>query len=361
MDRIWIPSIGDVRTLIMDEAHTYKYSVHPGADKTYYDLRDLYWWPRMKKDIAIYVGKCLTCSKVKAKHQRPLGLLQQPGIPEWKWLTKYAHFLPIHEDFKMEKLARIYINEIISRHGAAKRWHVAETLNQGKEDSISGQNEGSKQDISTDAGKIEVTSHPFVKADEINVEENEIDVVPPSVEEQNLVAESVIALVANEVDVTKGSSEEGDVIHSSGVKEQKDEIMKVTEKYMEEIVADTLETKAKDSTMEDQVAGKQESEVDAESPMKEDEPKASTDTGEDESSILKQLAGKEPNQEISVETSMEKVDAEPSKTRVDDPTVQEVVADKEHDQEVSIKERESEPSKTLADDPTNIMVSEKQE
>ncbi|GJX26665.1 hypothetical protein Tco_0232961 [Tanacetum coccineum] len=244
---------------------------------------------------------------------------------------------------------------------AAKRWHVAETLNQGKEDSISGQNEGSKQDISTDAGKIEVTSHPFVKADEINVEENEIDVVPPSVEEQNLVAESVIALVANEVDVTKGSSEEGDVIHSSGVKEQKDEIMKVTEKYMEEIVADTLETKAKDSTMEDQVAGKQESEVDAESPMKEDEPKASTDTGEDESSILKQLAGKEPNQEISVETSMEKVDAEPSKTRVDDPTVQEVVADKEHDQEVSIKERESEPSKTLADDPTNIMVSEKQE
>ncbi|GKD38463.1 hypothetical protein Tco_1258670, partial [Tanacetum coccineum] len=280
---------------------------------------------------------------------------------------------------------------------AAKRWHVAETLNQGKEDFISGENEGSKQDISTDTGKIEVTSHPFVKADEINVEENETGVVPPSVEEQNLVAEvssggddkdpskveeqrgekletskvvddskiesgdSVIALVASEVDVTKGSSEVGDFIHSSGIEEQKDEITKVTEKYTEEIVADTLETKAEDSTMEDQVAGKQESEVDAESSMKEDEPKASTDTGEDESSILKQLAGKEPDQEISVETSMDKVDVEPSKTRVDDPTVQEVVADKEHDQEVSIKERESEPSKTLADDPTNIMVSEKQE
>ncbi|GJV65065.1 putative reverse transcriptase domain-containing protein [Tanacetum coccineum] len=82
MDRIWIPSVGDVRTLIMDEAHTSKYSVHPGADKMYYDLRDLYWWPGIKKDIAIYVGKCLTCSKIKAEHQRPSRLLQQPEILE---------------------------------------------------------------------------------------------------------------------------------------------------------------------------------------------------------------------------------------------------------------------------------------
>ncbi|GKE49186.1 putative reverse transcriptase domain-containing protein [Tanacetum coccineum] len=51
----------------------------------YYDLRDMYWWPGMKKDIALYVSKCLTCSKVKAEHQRPSGLLQQPEIPEWKW------------------------------------------------------------------------------------------------------------------------------------------------------------------------------------------------------------------------------------------------------------------------------------
>ncbi|GJW80865.1 putative reverse transcriptase domain-containing protein [Tanacetum coccineum] len=111
-DRIWIPSVGGVRKLIMDEAHTSRYSIHPGADKMYHDLRDLYWWP---------------------------GLLQQPEIPEWKWekitmdlvtklprssggydaiwvivdrLTKSAHFLPIREDYKTEKLARIYINEI---------------------------------------------------------------------------------------------------------------------------------------------------------------------------------------------------------------------------------------------------------
>ncbi|GJZ98964.1 putative reverse transcriptase domain-containing protein, partial [Tanacetum coccineum] len=74
----------DIRTIIMDEAHKSKYSVHSGADKMYYDLRDRYWWPRMKRDIATYVSKCLTCSKVKAEHQRPSGLLQQPEIPEWK-------------------------------------------------------------------------------------------------------------------------------------------------------------------------------------------------------------------------------------------------------------------------------------
>ncbi|GKB39698.1 putative reverse transcriptase domain-containing protein [Tanacetum coccineum] len=60
--RIWVPVYGNLRTLIMNEAHALKYSVHPGADKMYYDLRDLYWWPGMKKDIATY-----------------------PKIPEWKW------------------------------------------------------------------------------------------------------------------------------------------------------------------------------------------------------------------------------------------------------------------------------------
>nr|GFB84491.1 putative reverse transcriptase domain-containing protein [Tanacetum cinerariifolium] len=83
-DRIWIPSVGGVRKLIMDEAHTSRYSIHPGADKMYYDLRDLYWWPGMKRDIAEYVSRCLTCSKIKAEHQKPSGLLQQLEIPEWK-------------------------------------------------------------------------------------------------------------------------------------------------------------------------------------------------------------------------------------------------------------------------------------
>ncbi|GKA87522.1 putative reverse transcriptase domain-containing protein [Tanacetum coccineum] len=69
---------GNLRTLIMNEAYATRYSVHPGADKMYYNLQGLYWWPEMKKDIAMYVRKCLSCSKVKAEHQKPLGLLQQP-------------------------------------------------------------------------------------------------------------------------------------------------------------------------------------------------------------------------------------------------------------------------------------------
>ncbi|GJV83652.1 putative reverse transcriptase domain, ribonuclease H-like domain, aspartic peptidase domain protein [Tanacetum coccineum] len=142
-ERIWVSIYGNLRTLIMDEAYATKYSIHPGADKMYYDLQDLYWWPKMNKDIALYVSKCLTCSKVKEENQKPSRLLQQSEILGWKWenitmdfivklprtssrndaiwviidrLTKSAHFLAVREDFKTEKLARLYINEIIARH-----------------------------------------------------------------------------------------------------------------------------------------------------------------------------------------------------------------------------------------------------
>nr|GEV59957.1 reverse transcriptase domain-containing protein [Tanacetum cinerariifolium] len=77
-----VPLVGSVKTLIIEEGHASRYSVHLRVDKMYYDLRDMYWWPGMKKDIITYVSKRLTCSKVKVKHQRPLGLLQQPEIPE---------------------------------------------------------------------------------------------------------------------------------------------------------------------------------------------------------------------------------------------------------------------------------------
>ncbi|KAI3773631.1 hypothetical protein L1987_48161 [Smallanthus sonchifolius] len=123
MGRIWIPDSSELRTLILDEAHKSRYSVHPGADKMYHDLKEFI---------------------VKAEHQKPSGLLQQPEIPQWKWeqismdfitklprtssghdsiwvivdrLTKSAHFLPIREDYKMEKLSRLYINEVMTRHG----------------------------------------------------------------------------------------------------------------------------------------------------------------------------------------------------------------------------------------------------
>ncbi|GJR41483.1 putative reverse transcriptase domain-containing protein [Tanacetum coccineum] len=142
--RSWIPCFGDLRELIMHESHKSKYSVHPGSDKMYQDLKKLYWWPNMKAEIATYVSKCLTCAKVKAEYQKPSGLLVQPVIPVWKWenitmdfvtklpktssgqdtiwvivdrLTKSAHFLPMKETDSMEKLTRQYLKEVVSRHG----------------------------------------------------------------------------------------------------------------------------------------------------------------------------------------------------------------------------------------------------
>ncbi|GJR23147.1 putative reverse transcriptase domain-containing protein [Tanacetum coccineum] len=128
----------------MHESHKSKYSVHPGSDKMYQDMKQLYWWPNMKADIATYVSKCLTCLRVKAEHQKPSGLLVQPAIPQWKWenitmdfvtklprtqsgndtiwvivdrLTKSAHFLPMRETDPMDKLARLYLKEVVTRHG----------------------------------------------------------------------------------------------------------------------------------------------------------------------------------------------------------------------------------------------------
>ncbi|GKA53567.1 putative reverse transcriptase domain-containing protein [Tanacetum coccineum] len=142
--RSWLPCYGDLRTVIMHESHKSKYSIHPGSDKMYQDMKKLYWWPNMKADIATYVSKCLTCAKVKAEHQRPSGLLVQPEIPQWKWdkiimdfimklpkssqgydtiwvivdrLTKSAIFVPIRETDPMEKLERMYLKEVVTRHG----------------------------------------------------------------------------------------------------------------------------------------------------------------------------------------------------------------------------------------------------
>nr|GFA68232.1 putative reverse transcriptase domain-containing protein [Tanacetum cinerariifolium] len=140
----WLPCYGDLRTVIMHESHKSKYSIHPGYDKMYQDMKKLYWWPNMKADIATYVSKCLTCAKVKAEHQKPSGLLVQPKIPEWKWdnitmdfvtklpkssqgydtiwvivdrLTKSEIFTPIRETDPMDKGARIYLKEVVTRHG----------------------------------------------------------------------------------------------------------------------------------------------------------------------------------------------------------------------------------------------------
>ncbi|GKE24372.1 putative reverse transcriptase domain-containing protein, partial [Tanacetum coccineum] len=76
-NRVWLPRFSRLRDLIMHESHKSKYSIYPGSDKMYQDLKLLYWWPDMKADIATYVSKCLTCAKVKAEHQKPFGLLER--------------------------------------------------------------------------------------------------------------------------------------------------------------------------------------------------------------------------------------------------------------------------------------------
>nr|GEW90205.1 reverse transcriptase domain-containing protein [Tanacetum cinerariifolium] len=143
LPKSWLPCYGNLRTVIMHVSYKSKYSIHLGSDKMYQDIKMLYWWPNMKADIATYVSKSLACAKVKAEHQRPSGLLVQPKIPEWKWdnitmdfvtklpklsqgydtiwvivdrLTKSAIFVPMRETDPIEKLARMYLKEVVARH-----------------------------------------------------------------------------------------------------------------------------------------------------------------------------------------------------------------------------------------------------
>ncbi|KAL8146288.1 hypothetical protein AgCh_004148 [Apium graveolens] len=114
------------------------------STKMYRDLKESYWWPYMKREIAEWVSRCYICQRAKAERQRPSGLLQPLEIPEWKWeniamdfivglprtranhdaiwvkvdrLTKSAHFLPINERFSLDKLVHMYLKEIVVRHG----------------------------------------------------------------------------------------------------------------------------------------------------------------------------------------------------------------------------------------------------
>jgi len=84
-NRLVVPNNEELKQEIMREAHRTPYSIHPRCTKMVRDLRKHFWWIGMSRDVATYVQCCLACQQVKAKHQRPLGLLQPLMIPEWKW------------------------------------------------------------------------------------------------------------------------------------------------------------------------------------------------------------------------------------------------------------------------------------
>ena len=142
-NRLCVPNDMDLKKNILYESHNTVFTMHPRSNKMYQDMKQYYWWQGMKKDIYEYVAKCMTCQQVKAEHQVPSGLLNPLPIPQWKWdnitmdfvssfpltqrkhdaiwvivdrLTKSTHFLPIRLDYSMDRLADLYVNEIVRLH-----------------------------------------------------------------------------------------------------------------------------------------------------------------------------------------------------------------------------------------------------
>jgi hypothetical protein len=146
-NQLIVPKVPKLRQLILDEAHLTRFSIHLGSNKMYHDLKQRFWWTKMKIEIARYVAKCDTCQKMKAVHMKLAGELQPLPIPAWKWedisidfiaglprtikggdsiwvivdrLTKVAHFLPVKTRDPVIAYAKLYIDRILSLHGVPK-------------------------------------------------------------------------------------------------------------------------------------------------------------------------------------------------------------------------------------------------
>ncbi|WVZ85169.1 hypothetical protein U9M48_032119 [Paspalum notatum var. saurae] len=143
-NRLVVPKDMELRKKILDEAHTSILTMHPGSNKMYQDLKQKFWWTRMKREIAKYVSECHVCKQVKADHLKPAGMLQPLNIPAWKWedihmdfvvglprtqkgydsiwviidrFTKSAHFIPVKTSYTAATYAELYISRIVSSHG----------------------------------------------------------------------------------------------------------------------------------------------------------------------------------------------------------------------------------------------------
>jgi hypothetical protein len=145
-DRLVVPKKEALKK-ILDEAHTLRYSIHPGSTKMYHDLRQQLWWTRMKRVTTHFVSECDTYRKVKADYMKTGGLLQPLSILDWKWddismdfivglpltackfdsicvivdrLTKSIHFILVHTKYRVEKYAKFYIARVLCLHEVLK-------------------------------------------------------------------------------------------------------------------------------------------------------------------------------------------------------------------------------------------------
>ncbi|KAA0046570.1 pol protein [Cucumis melo var. makuwa] len=112
--RLCVPEDSAVKTELLTEAHSSPFTMHPGSTKMYQDLRSVYWWRGMKRDVADFVSRCLVCQQVKAPRQHPAGLLQPLSVPG---LTKSAHFVPGKSTYTASKWGQLYMTEIVRLHG----------------------------------------------------------------------------------------------------------------------------------------------------------------------------------------------------------------------------------------------------
>ena len=142
--RVVVPHSTDLREEILREFQCSRFVMHLGGTKMYQDLRRQYYWSGMKRHVGDFVRRCLTYQRVKAKQQKPAGLLHPLEEVEWKWelitmdfvthlprkpqrhdavwvivdrLTKSAHFLAVRMTFTLESFCRLYIREIVRLHG----------------------------------------------------------------------------------------------------------------------------------------------------------------------------------------------------------------------------------------------------
>jgi hypothetical protein len=143
-NRVYVPSYGELRNLVLKEMHDVPYVGHLGYQKTITVVISQFFWPRMKKDVVDYIVQCMECHKVKVEHRHPMGFLQPLPIPEKKWevitmdfiiglpitnkkhdsimvvvekLTKSTHFVPMKTMHTSTNIAEIFMKEIARLHG----------------------------------------------------------------------------------------------------------------------------------------------------------------------------------------------------------------------------------------------------